>query len=111
MIADQIWKRFGDPVNYVEPFFGSGAVLLARPRIGKTETINDKDRYVANFWRAVQADPDAVARHANRPVNEVDLHAWHWWLLTEGAEKISGIETDPRLFDAEVAGVWVWGNR
>jgi len=108
-IADIVWKRFGEPVNYVEPFFGSGAVLLARPKIGKTETINDKDGFVANFWRAVQRDPDAVASHADWPVNETDLHARHWWLLTEGAERLKEIEGDPDLFDAQVAGWWVWG--
>lgn len=47
-IADVVWKRLGNVTNYVEPFFGSGAVLLARPQIGKTETINDKDHFVAN---------------------------------------------------------------
>ena len=30
-VADIVWSRFGDVRNYVEPFFGSGAVLLARP--------------------------------------------------------------------------------
>lgn len=108
-IADVVWKRLGDPVNYVEPFFGSGAVLLARPRVGKTETINDKDHFVANFWRATQRDPEAVAHHANWPVNETDLHARHWWLLTEGATRIRDIEGQPDLYDAQVAGWWVWG--
>ena len=108
-IADVVWKRLGDPVNYVEPFFGSGAVLLARPRVGKTETINDKDHFVANFWRATQRDPEAVAHHANWPVNETDLHARHWWLLTEGATRLRDIEGQPDLYDAQVAGWWVWG--
>jgi hypothetical protein len=108
-IADVVWKRLGEPVNYVEPFFGSGAVLLARPRPGKTETINDKDHFVANFWRAVQRDPEAVAHHADWPVNEADLHARHWWLLTEGAKRLRDIDGKPDLFDALVAGWWVWG--
>jgi len=29
--AALIWRALGDPPNYVEPFFGSGASLLARP--------------------------------------------------------------------------------
>jgi len=29
--APLVWKLLGDPVHYVEPFFGSGAVLLQRP--------------------------------------------------------------------------------
>ena len=108
-IADEVWKRFGRTDNYVEPFFGSGAVLLARPEVGKTETINDKDHYVANFWRAVQHDPESVAHHADWPVNEADLHSRHWWLLTEGADRIRAIDGDPGAFDAQVAGWWVWG--
>ena len=32
-IAPMVWERFGNVANYIEPFFGSGAVLLAhRPR-------------------------------------------------------------------------------
>lgn len=47
---------------------------LPQPFAG-TETINDKDGLVSNFWRPVQAEPDAVAGHADWPVNENDLHA------------------------------------
>lgn len=108
-IAEIVWRRFGNVTNYVEPFFGSGAVLLARPQIGHTETINDKDHFVANFWRATQRDPEAVAHHADWPVNETDLHARHWWLLTEGAARLREIEGEPDLYDAQVAGWWVWG--
>ncbi len=30
-VADEVWRRFGNPKTYVEPFCGSCAVLLARP--------------------------------------------------------------------------------
>lgn len=30
-VAPIIWKALGQPKHYIEPFFGSGAVLLARP--------------------------------------------------------------------------------
>jgi hypothetical protein len=33
-VAPEIWRRFGDVKNYVEPFFGGGAVLLNRPGLG-----------------------------------------------------------------------------
>jgi len=42
-IADIVWKRLGDVPNYVEPFFGNGAVLLRRPHKPGIETVNDKD--------------------------------------------------------------------
>lgn len=74
--AEFIWAGLGNPPNYVEPFFGSGAVLLNRPGgAGKIETINDLDCDVANFWRAVSIDPEGVANALDWPVNECDLHA------------------------------------
>jgi DNA adenine methylase len=109
-VAEDVWAALGPCVNYVEPFFGSGAVLLARPGgAGRVETVNDANRYLANFWRAVAAEPDAVAAHADWPVNEADLTARHWWLLTEGAARIARCDGDPDFHDAQVAGWWVWG--
>ena len=108
-IAADVWARLGDCPNFVEPFFGSGAVLLSRPHAPHTETVNDKDALLANFWRAVQADPDAVAHHADWPVNEADLHARHYWLVTEGAARVARLQGDPLGYDAQVAGWWVWG--
>ena len=107
-VAHIVWERFGDVPNYVEPFFGSGAVLLGRPHAPRNETVNDLDCYLANFWRAVREDPDGVAQAADWPVNEADLHARHHWLhsLEEFRERM---HTEADFFDAEVAGVWVWG--
>ena len=108
-VACEIWARLGDPVNYVEPFFGSGAVLLSRPQAGHIETVNDKDRFVANFWRAAARAPDEVAHWMDWPVNEVDLTARHLWLLSEGARRIERCDGDPDYYDAQVAGWWCWG--
>lgn len=107
-VAAEVWRAFGDPANYVEPFFGTGAVLLARPTDPGTETVNDADCYLANFWRATQADPEAVARHADWPVNEADLHARHLWLVRQEGFR-ERMKTDPDYFDAKIAGWWVWG--
>lgn len=108
-IAPVIWERFGEVANYIEPFAGSLAVLLARPHAPRVETVNDKDAYVANFWRAVSHDPDAVAAYADWPVNEADLHARHQWLVSSGRERVDRLTSDPDYFDAKVAGWWVWG--
>ena len=108
-VARIVWDALGDVEHYVEPFFGSGAVLLSRPNPAKCETINDADGLLANFWRAVASDPDAVATHAANPVNEADLHARHLWLVNakDGiSERLMG---DPEWFDAKAAGWWVWG--
>ncbi len=106
--ADLVWAAFGDVPNYVEPFAGSLAVLLARPHEPHTETVNDLDCYLANFWRAVAADPDMVAAHADWPVNEADLHARHLWLLCRSGFR-ERIRSDPTYYDAQIAGWWVWG--
>lgn len=108
-VAREVWDRFGDVKNYVEPFFGSGAVLLNRPTSPGTETINDLDCMVANFWRALQHDPDAVAFHADNPVNEADQHARHLWLCSQ-AEFRESMKVDPEFYDAKIAGWWVWGQ-
>ncbi len=108
-VAADVWARFGDVPNYVEPFFGSGAVLLARPHRPRIETVNDSDGFVSNFWRAVAADPEAVARHADWPVSENDLHARHRWLVGKRDSMQEQLESDPEWFDAKIAGWWVWG--
>ena len=108
-VAHLVWDRFGNVVNYVEPFFGSGAVLLERPHSPGTETINDADCMVANFWRALQNDPDAVTFYADNPVNEADQHARHLWLCSQ-SEFRERMKIDPEYYDAKIAGWWVWGQ-
>ena len=96
--------------NYVEPFAGSLAVLLARPTEPRIETVNDLDCHIANFWRAVQADPEAVAKWCDWPVNEADLHARHLWLVQGLPAHRERMLTEPDYFDAKIAGWWVWGQ-
>lgn len=109
-VAAEVWARFGDVRHYVEPFAGGLAVLLGRPTDHRNvlETVNDRDRYVANFWRAVRADPEAVAHHADGPVLEVDLRARHRWLVAH-AKDLARLDDDPDAYDAKIAGWWVWG--
>ena len=108
-VSDLAWDRFGDVKNYVEPFFGSGAVLLGRPTEPHIETVNDRDCFIANFWRALQSDPDEVAFYADQPVNEADQHAKHLWLINQ-TDWAESMKTDPDFFDSKIAGWWVWGQ-
>jgi len=110
-VASEVWAALGDVDHYVEPFAGSLAVLLERPawHRGTTATVNDADRFIANFWRALIADPEGVAAHADWPVNEADLEARHLWLVTEGRRRIEAMAADPDAHDVKVAGWWVWG--
>ncbi len=108
-VAAIVWDRFGDCPNYVEPFAGSLATLLCRPHTPGIETINDLDCMVANFWRALQNDPDGVADAADRPVNEADQHAIHLWLVSQ-EEFRERMKTEIDFYDSTIAGRWVWGQ-
>lgn len=112
--APLIWRAIGvDVPNYVEPFIGSCATLLARPPDPegrrRTQTVNDADGFIANFWRAITLDPEATALAADWPVSEVDLSARHLWLVQHRAELTERLQVDPDHFDAKIAGWWVWG--
>lgn len=112
MIAHEVWNALGNVDSYIEPFFGSGAVLFLRPddHDPGTETVNDADGFVANFWRAMQSDVAAVAEHADWPVNECDLHARHMWLVERRESLVDRLCGDPDYFDAKIAGWWCWGQ-
>ncbi|MHB8397313.1 MAG: DNA adenine methylase [Candidatus Limnocylindrales bacterium] len=110
-VAPQIWQRFGAVRNYVDPFCGSLAMLFMRPgELVGTETVNDADGFLANFWRSVQADPEAVSRWSDWPVNENDLHARHVWLKGQRSALTYKLEGDPYFYDPQIAGWWVWGQ-
>lgn len=112
-VANEVWRRFGNPDNYVEPFGGSLAVLLARPVEHewwlRKETAGDFSGHIVNFYRAVAAVPETVAAFASWPVNEVDLTARHLWLVRYENHLAEQLAADPMFFDAQAAGWWVWG--
>lgn len=115
-VADLVWSRLGNVENFIEPFMGSAAVLLRRPADHfrgryRVETANDANGFLTNFWRAVAADPEQVARWADSPVCEHDLHARHRWLMRsqKAADWRRWMAEDPEHYDAKVAGWWVWG--
>jgi len=111
-VAGDVWRAFGNIDNYVEPFFGSGAVLLAQPySSGRVETVNDINAWLTNFWRALQHDPDGVAVAADYPVSELDLHARGDWLFyrAEAPQFVERLRSDPDYYDVKSAGWWLWG--
>lgn len=107
--CEQVWQAFGAVDNYVEAFAGSAAMLLGAPDGKRIATINDADGFVANFWRAIAHDPEAVAHHADWPCNEVDLFARHSWLVRQTGTLTEKLHADPDWFDAKIAGWWCWG--
>ena len=109
VIAPKVWDALGNPAHYIEPFFGSGAVLLNRPEYdGRTETVNDKDGLLCNVWRALQFAPDEVAKWCDWPVNHADLNARRIVLNKNSAKLCSMLEAYDDYYDAKLAGYWIW---
>ncbi len=111
--APVVWSLLGDVAHYAEPFLGGGAVLLNRPhpcnRSCHSETVNDLDGFLVNFWRAVQWHPKATARAASWPVTEADKLARQTallrWREAGGLERLMG---DPTWCEPVMAGWWAW---
>lgn len=53
-LADRIIGLMPPHLHYIEPYFGSGAVLFAKNPEGVSEVINDLDSRMMNFWKTLQ---------------------------------------------------------
>jgi len=60
-IAPRLVELIPEHHSYVEPFFGSGAVLFNKP-VSDIETVNDLDSDVVNLFRCIQKDSERLAR-------------------------------------------------
>lgn len=114
-IADRIVALLPDHVHYVEPYAGSLAVLLAKPRV-RMETVNDLDERLMSFWRVLRERPDELIRacaltpHSRAeytrcrqdptPADEVEAARRVWVLLTQGRGGTLGSLTGWRHFVA-----------
>lgn len=108
-VASEVWRRFGSPKTYVEPFCGSAAILLARPGGGfGREIVNDYDGHIANVWRALQADPGTVAKWCDWPCNHIDLMARRIVINREYASLREALIADADFYDAKMAGYYIW---
>ena len=109
-IAKKVWRALGQPDHYIEPFFGSGAVLLARPdwKHEMTETVNDKNGFICNVWRSIQFSPDETAKWCDWPVNHCDLTARKSALLKNEERLLENLIADPLWHDPILAGYWIW---
>lgn len=61
LMADRIAALLPQHAHYVEPFAGSLAVLLAKPR-SRMETVNDLDGHLMTFWRVLRDKPEQLMR-------------------------------------------------
>lgn len=60
-LAERIVDNLPQHTHYVEPFAGSLAVLLAKPR-SDMETVNDLDGDLMNFWKVLRDRPEDLSR-------------------------------------------------
>ena len=109
-VAADVWARLGAPKQYIEPFCGSAAILLASPSIASLEVVGDMNGFIANFWRAVKHQPGEVARWADYPVSHIDLGARHVWLHHRRESIGEGLLDAEWPGDAQAAGWWLWGQ-
>ena len=111
-IAPTVWQLLGDVQTFVEPFFGSGAVLLNRPvknDFGR-EIVNDKDGHIANVWRSIQYQPDETAKWCDWPVNHADLMARRKVLIANEDRLLENLVKDDVWCDPKIAGYWIWAS-
>ena len=109
-IAADVWARLGAPTQYIEPFCGSAAVLLAAPRPASLEIVCDASGFIANFWRAVKHQAGRVSEWADYPVSHVDLGARHVWLMAQRDRLATDLHDPDWPGDAKIAGWWLWGQ-
>lgn len=97
--AQRIAELFPAHGHYVEPYCGSLAVLLAKPRSAH-ETANDLDRALQTFWRVLRDQPAELARacaltphslaefrdaeDVDAPGDDVEVARRVWVRLTQG---------------------------
>jgi DNA adenine methylase len=104
-----VHERMGRVAARIEPFAGTAVWALSAHDDGATTTVNDADGFITNCYRAIAADPDAVARGVDWPVSELDLHARHRWLVEQRDALEARLRTDPDYYDTKIAGWWLWG--
>ena len=110
-VAHLVWKYLGQPKHYIEPFFGSGAVLLQRPDYNPerhVETVNDKDGFICNVWRSLKFSPEKTAEWADWPVNHADLSARKLKLVKSEGYLLENLVKDDEWHDPKLAGYWIW---
>lgn len=93
---------------YLEPFFGSGAVLFAKPS-ATHEIVNDVDGAVATFFRVLRERPDELAdacglsphcrdefvaaADLNEDLDDLELARRFWVRVNQSFAKTAGVKT------------------
>lgn len=76
-IAEWIVGHFPRHHSYLEPFFGSGAVLFTKGR-SPIETVNDRDGDVVNLFEWIRKDPERLAHEIHWTPYARDIYDRAW---------------------------------
>lgn len=98
LLTDWIIGKLPDHTVYVEPFGGSAAVLLNKPR-STVEVYNDIDGDVVHFFEVVRERPDELAEWARKTPYSEELY--NDWVR----EYYNGVRPDDPV---ERAGRWLF---
>ena len=112
LIAQKVWSLLGNCNTYIEPFFGSGAILLNRPFISQNnlQIVNDLDCNICNVWRSIKYNIDDLLLYFENPINHVDLHARRNTLIRNQNQLLEKLLNDEIYCDPKLAAYWVWGT-
>jgi DNA adenine methylase len=91
-LAPQIVDLFPAHQHYVEPYCGSLAVLLAKPR-SVMETVNDLDGDLVTFWRVLRDHPAEMVR-----VCALTPHSRAEHQAAYGRDDVDDLETARRVW-------------
>ena len=75
-LASRIVGMMPAHMQYVEPFFGGGSVLLAKDPTNVSEIVNDLNGHLTNFWRVLQ-DEELFGRF-HRIIQAVPFSETEW---------------------------------
>lgn len=92
-LAARIIALMPPHVHYVEPYFGGGAVLLAKDPDGVSEVVNDINGDLTNFWFHLQ--DDSLFQVFRRQVEAIPFSEQHFddseaWMTIPGMEQAVG---------------------
>jgi DNA adenine methylase len=90
--ARRIVEHLPPHLHYVEPYAGSLAVLLSKPR-SRMETVNDLDHSLMTFWRVLRDRPVELAR-----VCHLTPHSRAEWEACEDLEVSDDLEVARRVW-------------
>lgn len=111
-VAQKVWQLIGNCDTYIEPFFGSGAVLLNRPIVSQNnlQIVNDLDCHICNVWRSIKYKYQQILKYFDNPINHVDLHARKNALIRQQTQLLENLLNDETYCNPRLAAYWIWGT-